>query len=207
MTSSIVNSITTTPRKQKIRGVVRNAIEKDWIDANPVPDKGEIIYTSDKNTLKVGDGVKKYVDLPSIAGGGSGTTDYDNLSNKPSINNVTLSGNKTSADLGLAPDTALQPGDNVSSLVNDAGYIDSIKTVNGNSLVGSGNVELSTYLPFPVAWDIAHTTKDFCDDINADVTAVEGMAYLGEVTFTDMPNSMGNAECVVEIMMQRYKEN
>ena len=32
---------------------------------------------------------------------GSGTTDYSELSNKPSINNVTLTGNKTSADLGL----------------------------------------------------------------------------------------------------------
>lgn len=33
--------------------------------------------------------------------GGGGTSDYDNLTNKPSINHVTLSGNKTSSDLGL----------------------------------------------------------------------------------------------------------
>ena len=33
--------------------------------------------------------------------GGGGTTDYTDLSNKPSINGVTLNGNKTSADLGL----------------------------------------------------------------------------------------------------------
>lgn len=32
---------------------------------------------------------------------GSGTTDYNGLENKPSINNVTLVGNKTTADLGL----------------------------------------------------------------------------------------------------------
>ena len=32
---------------------------------------------------------------------GGGTTDYNDLNNKPSINNVTLSGNKTSADLGI----------------------------------------------------------------------------------------------------------
>lgn len=36
------------------------------------------------------------------AGGGGGTSDYSDLSNKPSINNVTLSGNKTNSDLGLA---------------------------------------------------------------------------------------------------------
>ena len=35
-------------------------------------------------------------------GGGGGTSDYSALSNKPSINSVTLSGNKTSSDLSLA---------------------------------------------------------------------------------------------------------
>ena len=33
--------------------------------------------------------------------GGGGTSDYTDLINKPSINNVTLSGNKTTSDLGL----------------------------------------------------------------------------------------------------------
>lgn len=33
--------------------------------------------------------------------GGGGTSDYDDLTDKPSINNVTLSGNKTAADLDL----------------------------------------------------------------------------------------------------------
>lgn len=33
--------------------------------------------------------------------GGGGTDNYNDLSNKPQINNVTLSGNKTTADLGL----------------------------------------------------------------------------------------------------------
>lgn len=37
----------------------------------------------------------------SGGGGGGGTTDYNDLSNKPSINNVTLSGNKTSSALGI----------------------------------------------------------------------------------------------------------
>ena len=36
--------------------------------------------------------------------GGSGTSDYSQLSNKPQINGVTLNGNKTSADLGLMPE-------------------------------------------------------------------------------------------------------
>lgn len=46
------------------------------------------------------------MDIPSYllgkkAGGSGGTSDYNNLNNKPSINGVTLSGNKTTSDLGI----------------------------------------------------------------------------------------------------------
>lgn len=40
---------------------------------------------------------------------GGGTSDYDALTNKPSINGVTLSGDKTTAELGL-PSTAADVG-------------------------------------------------------------------------------------------------
>ena len=35
-------------------------------------------------------------------GGGGGTSDYEELENKPSINDVTLSGNKTTSDLNIS---------------------------------------------------------------------------------------------------------
>lgn len=35
------------------------------------------------------------------SGGSVGTTNYDDLTNKPSINGITLTGNKTSIDLGI----------------------------------------------------------------------------------------------------------
>lgn len=38
------------------------------------------------------------------SGGGSGTNDYNDLENKPKINGVILSGNKTSGELGLTGD-------------------------------------------------------------------------------------------------------
>lgn len=42
-----------------------------------------------------------------VSGGGAGgTTNYDNLTNKPQVNGIVLSGNKTSADLGI---TTLTP--------------------------------------------------------------------------------------------------
>lgn len=60
-------------------------------------------------------------------GGGSGTSDYDQLSNRPSINNNTLTGNKTSSQLGLQEE--LVSGTN-------------IKTINNTSILGSGNINI-----------------------------------------------------------------
>lgn len=51
--------------------------------------------------MAFGNATKGYVKAHSGGGGSSGTTDYTDLSNKPSINGVTLSGNKTSSDLGI----------------------------------------------------------------------------------------------------------
>lgn len=45
--------------------------------------------------------VNVWIDPSGTPSGGGGTSDYNDLSNKPSINNVTLSGNKTLADLGI----------------------------------------------------------------------------------------------------------
>lgn len=48
------------------------------------------------------DGVKKTVYAKrGSGGGGGGTTDYEDLDNKPKINNVELNGNKTLSDLGI----------------------------------------------------------------------------------------------------------
>lgn len=45
-------------------------------------------------------------------GGGGGTTDYTQLENKPQINSVTLSGNKTTSDLGIDEVPAVTSEDN-----------------------------------------------------------------------------------------------
>ena len=62
------------------------------------------------------------IDTIEIGGGGSGTTDYNDLDNKPKINNVTLSGNKTSSDLGLQD--AISAEDPIS-----ASYVSGLATV------------------------------------------------------------------------------
>ncbi len=55
---------------------------------------------TDSATGEVISGVNWSEYFPS-GGGGGGTTNYNQLDNKPSINNVTLDGNKTTSDLGI----------------------------------------------------------------------------------------------------------
>jgi len=59
-----------------------------------------------------------------------GTLDYNDLENKPSINGVQLSGNKTTGDLGINIPTK------TSDLTNDSGYINSIPIATQNVLGG-----------------------------------------------------------------------
>lgn len=54
------------------------------------------------------DEVKGALKRPS--GDGGGTTDYDSLENKPSINNVSLTGNKNTVDLHLTDSTLSEEG-------------------------------------------------------------------------------------------------
>lgn len=75
-----------------------------------------------------------------------------------------------------------------------------IKSVNGNSLLGSGNLELTSSLAFPASWTTNSTTKALCNDVAADSSAVAGKMYLGEVTCSDLPASIANAEIKVEII-------
>ena len=58
-----------------------------------------------------------------ISSGGGGTNDYNELDNKPQINNVTLSGNKTTSELGLFSGSYYD--------------LDNIPKINGLSVIGN----------------------------------------------------------------------
>lgn len=75
-----------------------------------------------------------------------------------------------------------------------------IKSVNGNSLLGSGDLELTSSLAFPAGWTTNSTTKALCDSVAADTSAVAGKMYLGEVTCSDLPAGIANSEVKVEIV-------
>lgn len=73
-----------------------------------------------------GDGTTRWEN--ESGGGGGGTSDYTDLTNKPSINSVTLSGNKTASELGLGTYTKPSGGIPASDLAS--GVIPSAATNN-----------------------------------------------------------------------------
>ena len=75
-----------------------------------------------------------------------------------------------------------------------------IKTINGASVLGSGDLVVATNQAFKSGWRTNGTTKQFCDDVNADSSAIQGLSFIGEVTFSDLPASMVNAEITASIM-------
>lgn len=60
----------------------------------------------------------------SSTGGGGGSTNYNDLSNKPSINNVTLQGNKSLTDLGIQPSGNYVTPSDLSSVATSGSYND-----------------------------------------------------------------------------------
>ena len=59
----------------------------------------------------------------SVGGGSGGTSDYDQLENRPQINNVTLTGNKSLSDLGINIPTKISDLTNDNNTVTDASYV------------------------------------------------------------------------------------
>lgn len=116
-------------------------------------------------------------------GGGGGTTDYNQLDNQPQIGGVTLTGNKSASDLGLADDNTVQG-------ILDGQEIDSFGDVEtalegkqntitaGDDLKFSGstlNVEVS--VPYIDEYDLS---------TNGDNFTVITKKHKGEVVSTDV---------------------
>ena len=56
------------------------------------------------------------IQLINQGGGGGGTTDYNDLQNKPTIEGNTVQGNMAAQDLGLTPTPTYDPNDKSLSL-------------------------------------------------------------------------------------------
>lgn len=75
-----------------------------------------------------------------------------------------------------------------------------LKTINGNDINGEGDIAIKTYQSFNSNWTVNSTTAQLCSDIDNDTNAVAGMAYLGILHNSDLPNNMIQADAVVEII-------
>lgn len=109
--------------------------------------------------------------------GSGGSSDYNDLSNKPSINSVTLSGNKSLSDLGINIPTSLSQlsEDLTHRLTTDTeksvwnGKQDAlvsgtnIKSINSYSLLGSGNlsIEPAMTISSDVIGSNSYTLQDY----------------------------------------------
>lgn len=118
---------------------LRHDISSNWTSANPVLASGELGIETDTNKMKVGDGTTAWADLGYISGSDETVISYTNVTDKPSINGVTLAGNKTTSDLGIDIPTK------VSELTNDSGYTTNtgtVTSVNNTSPDTNGNVTI-----------------------------------------------------------------
>jgi hypothetical protein len=82
-----------------------------------------------------------------------------------------------------------------------------IKTINDNSVLGNGNLAITTYQAFPNSWPTNTTFTALIEAIKNDTTAVKGMAYLGELTCSELPSGLSNVEAVIEIMNGTTAQN
>lgn len=81
----------------------------------------------DTYTITYTDGTTSTFEVTNGESGEGGTSNYNELTNKPSINNISLQGNKSLSDLGAQ--ATLVSGTNV-------------KTINNESILGSGNIDI-----------------------------------------------------------------
>lgn len=133
---------------------------------------------------------KKYTDEH---GGGGGTSNYNSLSNKPKINDVELSGNKTLGQLGVPLDT--------SDLTNGAGFIteNDIPAIpeKTSDLTNDSGFITNSDLPTKVSDltnDAGYITKSVDDLTNYTTTSGMNTALSGKVSTSTVGTAGGVAE-------------
>lgn len=75
-----------------------------------------------------------------------------------------------------------------------------IKTVNGETLLGAGDVTITTARPFNNSWRTNTTLANFCLDVVSDPSVLIGNFYLGELRCSGLPDGMINGEVRVDVL-------
>lgn len=90
--------------------------------------------------------------------GSGGTSDYNDLTNKPSINSVTLSGDQTGSDLGLVDESDLEEIDINNLMPSQSGNSGKFLSTNGSSIYWASSGGGSGYVPLPTVTTLTDTT-------------------------------------------------
>lgn len=90
----------------------------------------------------------------SANAGTAGTTDYTQLENKPQINSVELTGNKTLNDLGIQP-----KGNYLTALPDNAVTTDTTQTITGDKTFTSGITTASIYPTDEITFNNTSTSR------------------------------------------------
>ena len=128
---------------------LKRGISTDWTTNNPVLAAGEVGIETDTNKIKIGNGSTAWTSLEYFSGNsGSGTSNYNELTNQPQINSVTLVGNKSLEDLGLMSNANFLPdGYTINLKADGTGDFetiqDAIDSLNGKVCPGTVSIELA----------------------------------------------------------------
>ena len=103
--------------------------------------------------------------LANKSGGGSGTSNYNDLENKPKINNVTLEGNKTSSELGITGDkhfvfTKITP-DSIWEITHNLDKYPSVTVVDSAGSVVIGDITYTSKSSLTVTFSAAFSGKAY----------------------------------------------
>ena len=153
-------------------------------------DKNQGSTNSGKYLAVGSDGNIQYVSAPS-GGGGSGTNDYESLLNRPSINGVELTGNKSLGDLGISiVPTGGSTGQVLKKTSNANGdYAWADETGGGDvDLTGYAKLASPTFTGIPKAPTASASTNTTQIATTAFVKA-QGYAPLASPTFTGSPKA------------------
>ena len=118
---------------------MESAIQKNTDDITDLQNNKQDLLISGENI--------KTINNESILGTGNieidvGSINYNDLTNKPSINNVELSGNKSLHELGIQSEGNYATVNDLDTKQNTLISGTNIKTINNNSILGSGNIEI-----------------------------------------------------------------
>lgn len=139
-----------------------------------------------QNKLTAGNNITIENDVISATGGSSGgTSNYNDLSNKPKINNVELSGNKSLSDLGIATKT--------SELTNDSEFVsDSNYTHTDNNYTTTEKDKLASLSKIDSQNKLNSDLVDDTNQTNKFVTIVEKTSWNNKSNFSGNYEDLNN---------------